>query len=130
VIPIRGDARNLQFVHDYFDAIMGIGSSQESATDNTYIWHLLRFLRRGGQIGLAEVSTADLIPDGWRYWLVWEQLVAEFGSLDERKWYSAMTEGLIREAGRYLGVVQFVATRLARTTCTFAAEADSQVVSA
>jgi SAM-dependent methyltransferase len=175
VMPVQGDARDLNFAHDYFDAIVGIGSFQEFGTDNTYIWYLMRFLRPGGQIGiivpamttelngrvpegfrswwspdyhafhtpewwrrhfvnsgLADVSMVEMVPEGWRYWLVWEQLVAEFGPLDERKWYAAMTEGLIQDAGRYLGLARLVATRLARTTCTFVADADAdgRVVSA
>jgi SAM-dependent methyltransferase len=154
VLPVTADARDLKFAHGYFDAIVGISSFQDFATDDLFPRYLLRFLRPGGQLGIvvpgvtaeldgqppddlrdcwspmyysfhtpqwwarqfartgmAEVSTADLIPDGWRYWLIWEQLYADYGLAEERPWFAEFAAGMKRDAGRVLGLTRLVVTR-------------------
>ena len=67
--------------------------------------------RKFNDSGWADVVTAELIPDGWRYWLAWEQLVADLGPLDVREAYARTANGLKRDAGRTFGLARVVITR-------------------
>jgi SAM-dependent methyltransferase len=53
VFPIRADARALPFAADFFDAIVSIDSFFYYGTDDLYLQYLARFVKPGGQVGMA-----------------------------------------------------------------------------
>jgi SAM-dependent methyltransferase len=53
VFPIHADARTLPFAPEFFDAIVSIDSFIYYGTDDLYLAYLARFLKPGGQIGIA-----------------------------------------------------------------------------
>ena len=53
VFPIHADARSLPFATEFFDAIVSIDSFFYYGTDDLYLNDLARFVRPGGQIGIA-----------------------------------------------------------------------------
>jgi SAM-dependent methyltransferase len=56
VFPLRANARQLPFAADFFDAIVSIDSFFYFGTDDNYLSHLLRFVKVGGQLGIAGAS--------------------------------------------------------------------------
>ncbi len=74
VFPIHADARSLPFAEEFFDAIVCIDSFIYFGTDDLYLNYLARFVKRGGQVGIAgaglmrEIEGA--IPDHLQAW--WE----------------------------------------------------------
>jgi SAM-dependent methyltransferase len=63
--------------------------------------------------GVVVVEVADLVPDGWRRWLDWDEVSLELGFVPEEfanelpEWIETMR----RDAGRNLGFVRVVARR-------------------
>jgi SAM-dependent methyltransferase len=53
VFPIHADARSLPFAAEFFDAITSIDSFAYYGTDDLYLNYLARFLKPGGQLGIA-----------------------------------------------------------------------------
>ena len=53
VFPVHADARALPFAADFFDAIVSIDSYCYFGTDDSYLNYLARFVKRGGQVGMA-----------------------------------------------------------------------------
>ena len=53
VFPIHADARSLPFGEEFFDAIVSIDSFIYYGTDDLYLNYLARFLKAGGQMGIA-----------------------------------------------------------------------------
>jgi SAM-dependent methyltransferase len=53
VFPIHADARLLPFAADFFDVITSIDSFAYYGTDDLYLNYLARFLKPGGQLGIA-----------------------------------------------------------------------------
>ncbi len=53
VFPLRAEAHDLPFASGYFDAIVSIDSYQYYGTDDMYLKYVLRFLRKGGAIGIV-----------------------------------------------------------------------------
>ena len=53
VFPIHADARSLPFATEFFDAIVSIDSFSYYGTDDLYLNYLTRFVKPGGQIGVA-----------------------------------------------------------------------------
>ena len=53
VFPLRADARSLPFAEDFFDAVVSIDSFMYYGTDDLYLSNLARFVKPGGQIGIA-----------------------------------------------------------------------------
>lgn len=53
VFPIHSDARSLPFATNFFDAIVSIDSFPYYGTDDFYLNYLARFVKPGGQIGIA-----------------------------------------------------------------------------
>ncbi|WP_219418224.1 SAM-dependent methyltransferase [Pseudonocardia nigra] len=74
VFPIRADARSLPFAHDFFDAVVSIDSFVYYGTDDLYLCDLARFVKPGGQIGIAGAGLVREIdgpvPEHLRDW--WE----------------------------------------------------------
>jgi SAM-dependent methyltransferase len=75
VFPLHADARSLPFAEEFFDAIIAIDSFPYYGTDDRYLSYLARFLRHGGQLGIAGAglvremdSIGGKLPahfDGW-----------------------------------------------------------------
>jgi ubiquinone/menaquinone biosynthesis C-methylase UbiE len=59
VFPIRSDARSLPFATEFFDAIVSIDSFIYYGTDDHYLNYLARFVKPGGQIGIAQVGLSQ-----------------------------------------------------------------------
>lgn len=53
VFAVHADARSLPFAADFFDAIVGIDSFYYFGTDDLYLNYLARFVKPGGQVGIA-----------------------------------------------------------------------------
>lgn len=74
VFPVHADARSLPFANEFFDAVISIDSFPYYGTDDLYLSYLARFVKRGGQVGIAgsglvqEIEGA--IPDHLQTW--WE----------------------------------------------------------
>jgi cyclopropane fatty-acyl-phospholipid synthase-like methyltransferase len=72
VFPIHADSRSLPFADEFFDAIVSIDSFPYYGTDETYLPYLARFVKPGGQIGIAGANLMQEIdgpiPDHLREW--------------------------------------------------------------
>ena len=53
VFPIHADARALPFAAEFFDAVVSIDSFFYYGTDDLYLQYLARFVKPGGQVGIA-----------------------------------------------------------------------------
>jgi|SRR5262249_9971422 len=75
VFPIHSDARSLPFAAEFFDAIVSIDSFPYYGTDDLYLEYLARFVKPGGQIGIAGAGLMREIdvrlPEHLREW--WTQ---------------------------------------------------------
>jgi cyclopropane fatty-acyl-phospholipid synthase-like methyltransferase len=75
VFPIHADARSLPFATEFFDAIVSIDSFFYYGTDDLYLSYLARFVKPGGQVGIAGAGLMREIdgpvPDHLREW--WTQ---------------------------------------------------------
>jgi cyclopropane fatty-acyl-phospholipid synthase-like methyltransferase len=69
--------------------------------------------RHWAKTGLVEVEVADLVPDGWRRWLDWDEVSLELDYVPERFRARApeWIEALRADAGRNLGFTRVVARR-------------------
>ena len=63
VFPLRADARDLPFGAGFFDAAVAIDSYHYFGTDERFLPYLLRFVRGGGHVGIADVAFAREIPN-------------------------------------------------------------------
>jgi len=63
VFPIHADARSLPFAAEFFDAIISIDSYPYYGTDAFYLGTLARFLKPGGQIGIAGAGLVQEIKE-------------------------------------------------------------------
>lgn len=61
-------------------------------------WH-----RHWERSGILSVERADTLPDGWQFWLDWQQMVCPDNSVE--------IEALVADQGRYLGCVRAVGHR-------------------
>ncbi|MGC4043961.1 MAG: methyltransferase domain-containing protein [Armatimonas sp.] len=63
--------------------------------------------------GRVEVELADLLPEGWRHWLLWNEVCLEYGFTPEQfqEWVIKEAEMLRTDAGRNLGFTRVVAHR-------------------
>jgi cyclopropane fatty-acyl-phospholipid synthase-like methyltransferase len=72
VFPIHADARSLPFAAEFFDVIVCIDSYFYFGTDDLYLGALARFLRPGGQLGIAGAGLVreieDSPPEHLRQW--------------------------------------------------------------
>jgi cyclopropane fatty-acyl-phospholipid synthase-like methyltransferase len=53
VFPIRADARALPFSDGFFDVVVSVDSFMYFGTDDLYLNYLARFVKPGGQVGIA-----------------------------------------------------------------------------
>jgi ubiquinone/menaquinone biosynthesis C-methylase UbiE len=72
VFPIHADARSLPFAAEFFDSIVCIDSFFYYGTDDLYLSYLARFVKPGGQVGIAGAGLMQEIegpvPDHLREW--------------------------------------------------------------
>jgi SAM-dependent methyltransferase len=71
VFPLHADARSLPFPEDFFDAVVSLDSYYYYGTDDLYLAYLLRFLRPGGQLGIAGAGLMhelEALPAHLREW--------------------------------------------------------------
>lgn len=71
VFPLRADARTLPFADDFFDAVVSVDSFFYYGTDDLYLNYLMRFLKPGGQLGIAGAGLTaefDEPPEYMRAW--------------------------------------------------------------
>jgi ubiquinone/menaquinone biosynthesis C-methylase UbiE len=72
VFPIHADARSLPFADESFDAIVSIDSFFYYGTDDHFLNYLARFVKPGGQVGIAGAGFAQEIegpvPEHLRKW--------------------------------------------------------------
>lgn len=72
VFPIHADARALPFAAEFFDAIVSIDSFPYYGTDDQYLAYIARFVKPGGQIGVAGAGLMREIegpvPEHLRAW--------------------------------------------------------------
>ncbi len=72
VFPIHADARSLPFADEFFDAILSIDSFPYYGTDDLYLGYLARFVKPGGQVGVAGAGLMREIegplPEHLRAW--------------------------------------------------------------
>jgi cyclopropane fatty-acyl-phospholipid synthase-like methyltransferase len=75
VFPVHADARSLPFATEFFDAVTSIDSFIYYGTDDLYLNYLARFVKPGGQVGIAGGGLVREIegpvPDHLREW--WTQ---------------------------------------------------------
>jgi SAM-dependent methyltransferase len=72
VFPVHADARHLPFPQEFFDAIVSIDSFFYYGTDDLYLGNVLRFLKPGGQLGIAGAALNEFdgpVPEHLRRWL-------------------------------------------------------------
>ncbi|MFC8526513.1 SAM-dependent methyltransferase [Nocardia sp. NPDC057227] len=91
VYALHADARALPFAPGFFDAVLSIDSFVYYGTDDLYAQYLTRFLRPGGQLGIAGAGlTADPgwpVPAHLAAW--WEPALA---CLHTAEWWQAHWE--------------------------------------
>ena len=66
MFPIHADARSLPFAADFFDAVVSIDFLVYYGTDDLYLNYLTRFVKPGGQMGIAAAiwaTFASLVDD-------------------------------------------------------------------
>ena len=72
VFPIHADARSLPFADEFFDAIVCVDSFIYYGTDDLYLNYLARFVKPGGQVGIAGAGIMreidEHIPHHLREW--------------------------------------------------------------
>ena len=81
VLPVYAEAHQLPFAHGYFDAIVSVDAYHYFGTDDSYLGYLNRFVRPGGQLGIAvPMLTVELPADlgavpehlsrfwNWEFW--------------------------------------------------------------
>ena len=56
VFPLHTNARSLPFAENFFDVIVSLDSYFYYGTDDLYLNYLARFLKPGGQLGIAGVG--------------------------------------------------------------------------
>ena len=72
VFPLQADARSLPFAAEFFDAIISIDSYFYYGTDDLYLSSLARFLKPGGQLGIAGAGMLQemngTVPEHLKAW--------------------------------------------------------------
>ena len=53
IFPIHAEAHSLPYAEEFFDAIVSLDSYHYYGTDDLYLTYFIKFLRTGGQIGIA-----------------------------------------------------------------------------
>jgi cyclopropane fatty-acyl-phospholipid synthase-like methyltransferase len=69
--------------------------------------------RHWQKTGLVTAEVVDLLPDGWKLWLKWNEVLAQSGPERLRRLVVPETEMLRSDDGRTFTIVRMVARRLA-----------------
>jgi SAM-dependent methyltransferase len=89
VFPIQADARLLPFAEEFFDAIVSIDSFVYYGTDDLYLNYLARFVKPGGQVGIAGAGLVreidGRVPEHLRDW--WTPDIWCLHSADWWRWH-------------------------------------------
>lgn len=76
-----------------------------------HAWHSTDWWRRQwAKTGKVEVERADLVPDGWAYWMRWEETMAEVGGGHSES-PAALGRAIADDAGRTFGFARLVTRR-------------------
>jgi SAM-dependent methyltransferase len=76
--------------------------------DECWCFHTADWWRNHwGHNSTVEVEVADVMPDGWKHWLQYEQACDEAGTLK----FPSEAESLKVDAGRYLALIRMVARK-------------------
>ena len=69
--------------------------------------------RHWGKSGAIDIEVADLIPDGWRHWLRWDEAALELGFVPKpfESFVPSWIDALRLDAGRNLGFTRLLAHR-------------------
>ncbi len=90
VFPIHADARSLPFAENFFDAIVSIDSFFYYGTDDLYLNYLARFLKPGGQIGIASAGLMreieSSVPDHLSAWWTMDCWILHSAAWWRRHW--------------------------------------------
>lgn len=86
VFPIHAEAHALPFAEGFFDAILSIDAYQYFGTDDLYVGYLSRFMKEGGQIGIAVPDLARELADGPPDYLA-EHWAWDFCSFHTADWW-------------------------------------------
>ena len=85
IFPLRAEAHDLPFAEGYFDAIVSMDAFHYFGSDDLYLAYLARFLRPGGQLGMAVPGlTADIEDVPTHLAPYWE---ADFWSFHSPAWW-------------------------------------------
>ncbi len=95
VFPIYSEAHALPFADEFFD--------WDFCSFHSPDW----WRRHWEKTGNLDVEHADSIPQGWKYWLKWQELLLQNGFPYDAK----ETELLRQDAGRSLGFTRLVARK-------------------
>jgi cyclopropane fatty-acyl-phospholipid synthase-like methyltransferase len=90
IVPIHAEAHQLPFADGYFDAILSVDAYHYFGTDPKYLAEILRFLPRGGRLGVVAPGLAreiEAIPDGLAPW--WQD---GFSTFHSPSWWRALWE--------------------------------------
>jgi cyclopropane fatty-acyl-phospholipid synthase-like methyltransferase len=63
------------------------------------------------KLGKVQVEHADLLPDGWRHWMHWEEATAAVGPEQWREQSASWARALAGDDGRTLGFARVVARK-------------------
>ena len=76
--------------------------------DGCWSFHTVDWWRHlWARTGLVDLEAAEVMPDGWRFWLQFEQAAV----LAEKVSYQSDVEALEADAGRYLALIRVVGRR-------------------
>ncbi|MET8863864.1 class I SAM-dependent methyltransferase [Nonomuraea sp. NPDC004580] len=64
VLPVRVEAHDLRFAHEYFDAIISLDAYQYFGTDDLYLGYLQQFLAPGGVLGIVVLGITEELDAG------------------------------------------------------------------
>jgi cyclopropane fatty-acyl-phospholipid synthase-like methyltransferase len=70
--------------------------------------------RHWAKTGLLDVETADTLAEGWKLWLEWNELCAQFGHQNRAELARREAEMLRVDDGRTLGFTRVIAKRTGR----------------
>ena len=99
VFPLQGNARELPFPEEYFDAVLVVDSYTYFGTDEKYLPYICKFIKPGGYLAIAdvcftyEITTLQQVPaflrkDFQNYWYFihgiawWQQLWEKTGLVE------------------------------------------------
>jgi SAM-dependent methyltransferase len=89
VFPLRAEAHDLPFADGYFDAVVSVDAYQYFGTDDLYIGYLCRFVRPGGQVGIAVPAVMheiDEVPAHLRPFWEWDFACFHTADWWRRRW--------------------------------------------